>query len=72
MSATSEKIDFYDNLNRAAGFDVNNIYPSLFQLLGYRKHIAEQLLRNREGENTKDLEELYNYTNDQIKLLLGL
>ena len=40
---TTSRIDMYENLQRAAGFDANRTYPALFQHLGYRKLLAEQM-----------------------------
>ena len=60
------------NLARSASFDANNTYPSLFSLLGYRKSIAERLLREHNPEDYKILYEQYEYINSQIKTLLGL
>lgn len=70
MGNTNIRIEFIEKLSIAASFEANNTYPYLFQLLGYRKLLAEQILRN----NGKDegLEDLYNNVNDKIKLVIGL
>jgi hypothetical protein len=62
----------YENLQRAAGFDANRTYPALFQHLGYRKLLAEQILRGGEHDKMKELEELYERVNSEIKLIIGL
>jgi hypothetical protein len=69
---TASRQDELENLRRAVGFDANNTYPALFQHLGYRKLIAEQLLRGGEINKMKELEELYKQVNIKIKLILGL
>ena len=71
MSTTAAS-EFYENLRRASGFDANRTYPSLFQHLGYRKRIAEQLLREIDDDKTKLLTELYERVNCEIKLIIGL
>lgn len=65
------KTELYENLKRAAGFDANRTYPSLFQHLGYRKLLAKQLLVESDEEKYKSLIELYNRINDEIKLIIG-
>ena len=72
MSAIAKRIEFQDKLMIAAGFDSGRSYPSLFELLGYRKRLAEQILRSNSSEMEKKYQEVYEYTNDQIKALLGL
>lgn len=67
---TTSRMDMYENLRRAAGFDANRTYPILFQHLGYRKMIAEQLLRGGEINKMKELEELYERVNTEIKLII--
>jgi len=69
---TSSRIKFYEDLQRTAAFDANRTYPYLFQQLGYRKRIAEDLLHSNIEEYTKILTELYNQVNSEIKLILGL
>lgn len=69
---TQMKIEKYENLKRAAGFDANRTYPALFQHLGYRKQIAEQLLREVDEEKLKALDEVYDHVNFEIKLIIGL
>jgi hypothetical protein len=66
------KIKFYADLQRAAAFDANRAYPALFQHLGYRKKIAEDLLHANTDESNTILTELYNRVNSEIKLILGL
>ncbi|MFW6272436.1 MAG: hypothetical protein ACOC2U_01490 [bacterium] len=69
---TTSRMDMHENLQRAAGFDANRTYPALFQHLGYRKLLAEQILRGGEIEKMKELEELYERVNTEIKLIIGL
>ena len=64
--------DLFDELHSAAGFDTNTVYPSLFQLFGYRKRVAEQLLSIRDNENKKHILEVYTRVNLDIKLILGI
>ena len=72
MTATESKTELYENLRRAAGFDANSTYPALFQHLGYRKRITEDLLREGDPEKIKYLTELYYRINQEIKLIIGL
>lgn len=69
---TQNILDMRNNLKRAASFDANNTYPSLFQHLGYRKMIAELLLSGGDMETMKEYEEAYERINNQIKLIIGL
>jgi len=70
---TQSRIEYLVNLKCAAGFDANKTYPLLFQHLGYRKLIAEQLLMGAFSiEQKEQLEELYNHVNSDIKLILGI
>ena len=62
------RMDTLENLRRAAGFDANITYPILFQHLGYRKMIAEQLLKGGDLDKMNELGELYEYVNKEIKL----
>lgn len=70
MGELAERMEFQNKLMVAAGFDSIRTYPSLFELLGYRKRLAEQILRSNTLE--KEYQEIYEYTNNQIKLLLGI
>ena len=72
MSNTQARSELFENLHRAAGFDANRTYPALFQHLGYRKQIAEQLLHEFDHEKNKQLEELYDRVNNEIKLIIGI
>ena len=65
-------MDMREKLQRAAGFDANRTYPSLFQHLGYRKLLAEQLLRGGEHDKMEELEELYERVNAEIMLIIGI
>lgn len=69
---TTSRIEMLENLQRAAGFDANRTYPALFQHFGYRKLLAEQILRGGDIEKMKELEELYERVNAEIKLIIGL
>lgn len=65
--------NLYDKLRHAAGFDASIMYPALFQLLEYRKFIAERLL-STDGDKIYDiklLNEMYERINDDIKLIIG-
>ena len=67
------QIDLYKELQIATSFDADKTYPSLFQHLGYRKHIAEQLLYGEYNEEHKEsLMESYKYINNIIIEILGL
>jgi hypothetical protein len=66
------KMNFYENLKHAIGFDANRSYPSLFQNLGYRRRIAEQLMNEINDERVKELTILYERINSEIKTILGL
>lgn len=69
---TTDFVEFKDNLLRAAGFDANKTYPHLFQHLGYRKLIAEQLLHESDSLKIAELTEMYNRINNEIKLIIGV
>jgi len=69
---TTSRMDKYNDLQRAVGFDANKICPILFQHLGYRKHVAEELLKGGEHDKMEALEELYEQVNNEIKLILGI
>lgn len=70
--STALRTDFIEKLQKAAGFEANRTYPLLFQHLGYRKAIAEQLLKRLNYEEQEELEEIFNRVNDEIKLIIGL
>ena len=72
MNETDSRVDCLLNLRRAAGFDAEMTSPYLFQILGYRKHAAEQLLKETDEQKAKDLEEVLEYSNQKIKQILGL
>ena len=74
MEKEQSNINYLLNLKRASYFDVNNTYPQLFQLLGYRRGISEMLLRFENIDNNikQSLDDSYEHVNKQIKNLLGL
>jgi hypothetical protein len=66
-------IDFLKRLEVATTLDANNVSPILFQLLGQRKMVAQQLLRSGgSDEKYRETIELYNYLNENIKQVIGL
>lgn len=69
---TTSKLEMYEDLQRAAGFDANKIYPALFQHLGYRKCVAEQILLGGDFNRMVELELLYENINKEIKLIIGI
>ena len=70
----SQAIDLekLNNIRIAASFDANRTYPYLFQQLGYRRHVAEQMLRSVDENEHHELSELYEYVNNSIKKTIGL
>jgi hypothetical protein len=52
---------------------INALYaiPNLMQLIGCRQKVAQDLLRVN-GEQRIELTELFNYTNEEIKKVLGV
>jgi len=60
------------NLYNAAGFDASRMYPTLFSHLGYRKAVAEHIIRNTDPNLQADLEEIYQSVSEEIKRILGL
>ena len=60
------------NLQRAAHLRADAISPSLFQFLGYRQMVAQQVLRETNDVRRNELMELYEYANKNIKTVLGL
>ncbi|MDA3807703.1 MAG: hypothetical protein PF440_07305 [Thiomicrorhabdus sp.] len=71
MSTESEVRDL-ETLRIAAGFDANRTYPSLFQWLGYRKLVAEQLLHERDEQTLIELRTVYEAVNNTIKRIIGI
>jgi len=71
MSATI-RTEFYENLQRAAGFDLDKAYPFLFMHLRNRKGIAEQLLHECDLKKIEELTEIYQRCTQEIMLILGL
>lgn len=63
----------FSNLQIAAHMRAESITPSLFQLIGNRQVVAQQLLAATEtNERHQTLVETYNHLNNQIKMLLGI
>lgn len=46
--------------------------PSLFQLIGYRKRVAEQILTESDQENLIHLNLLFDEVQEKIKRLIGI
>jgi predicted nucleic acid-binding OB-fold protein len=65
-------LQYYKNIKVAVSLDINNSIPQLFQLLGYRKRVAEEMLKNHNEEEFKALKDIFERVNNDIKLLLGL
>lgn len=64
--------DFFNKVQIAAGFDSNRVHPSLYQHMGYRKAIAEQILNDPNPEQQEQLEELFVRVTNEIKYILGI
>ena len=69
---TAIDFDKLNNIRIAASFDANRTYPSLFQQLGYRKRVAEQMLRSVDENEHHELNEVYEYVNNTIKAIIGV
>ena len=65
----TEKIE---KLRIAAFFDANRTYPALFQHLGYRKRLAEQILHEIDEQKINELNELFDRVESEIKMIIGL
>lgn len=61
-----------NNLRIAAGFDANRTIPGLFQHMGYRQRVAQEILKCHDEAQIKQLEDLLEATNEIIKKILGL
>lgn len=70
----SEKIGNKEQIQSAAGFRVDYITPHLFQLIGYRQRIAQDLLKSYDNQNFHYGAALaeFEQCNDKIKQLLNL
>jgi hypothetical protein len=62
----------WEKIRIASFFDANRTYPILFQHLGYRKAIAERLLRCTDDIEKRSLFELFIKVNEEIKLIIGI
>lgn len=72
MEESQSIVDEFVKISRSASMDSLNIHSNLFQLLGYRQRVAQEILENKNDENVKELISLFNYTNEQIKKLLAI
>lgn len=63
-----------ENLNIAANINYDRVNISIAQIIGQRQIVARTIMRDRfvSGEEAKNARELYDYLNDQIKLILGI
>lgn len=59
-------------LNKACTIDVTKYGDQLVELLSVRKVVAMRIGVNINNEENKYLNELFDYYNHQIKLILGL
>lgn len=64
-------IETMEKVQVAANFNTQYAIPNLMQLIGYRQKVAQDLLRAN-SERHSELTELFNYTNEQIKKVLGI
>jgi len=71
-SAPKSQEQYLRNLYNAAGFDAARMHPTLFSHLGYRKAVAEHIIRNTNPNLQADLEEIYQRISEEIKQILGL
>lgn len=70
----SEKIGNKEQLQSAAGLRVDFITPHLFQLLGYRQRLAQDLVNTYDNQNFHYGAALADFEqcNEKIKQLLSL
>jgi len=71
MGKTNSISEAFEMVQIAASFEAENASPSLFQMLGYRKAIALQLLRSN-GDNREHLTKMFNRANYDIGRILGV
>jgi hypothetical protein len=69
-----DKIGNKEQIRSAAGFRVDHITAHLFQLIGYRQRIAQELLKSYDNQNFHYGAALaeFEQCNDKIKQLLNL
>ena len=73
MKNTERAAEDLDNLQRAASIDPERSLLSVSHLLGYRQRVAQEILKGNHTEGDLDqLNDLLDYTNDNIKKALGL
>lgn len=72
MMESQSRFELQKELTCAAGFDANRTYHALYQHLGYRKAIAQQILQEINEDKLKDLFEMYQRINHEIKLIIGI
>lgn len=69
----NEEMVFREKLGIAASSKAEYIAPSLFQLIGYRQRIAEEILRgNPQEESFQMLKDNFDFIQGQIRTVLGL
>ena len=59
-------------MQEAAHFDANTVSPSLFQSLGYRQRLAQEVLLTTDDHYREVLMTLFEDSTLRIKLILGL
>jgi hypothetical protein len=64
--------DKWAKIQSASQVETEHLMPNLMRLLGYRQRVAQQIREAPKGENLKELDELYEYVNENIKKLLSI
>lgn len=52
--------------------EAGTTYPTLFEMIGYRKRLAQEMIRAKDDEQFQILEEAYSNLNQEISKLLNL
>jgi len=71
-SASAIRHDHVQRLEVAATFNTERSAPHIYQLIGYRQKIAQELLRSGTEDYRKSLDQNYEYVQEQLKLVLGI
>lgn len=70
---TQEELDRQNRIEIAFGIKIEMVAPGLFEMIGYRKRVAQELMKSTpNSKRQEELECVLNDVNDNIKKLLGL
>jgi hypothetical protein len=72
---TQSMIELQEKLRIAAHFNTERTFPHLFQLLGYRQRLAQEMLKSGDlftPDRDNALVETWEYVNSNILKILGI